>query len=406
MKRKAFQIIALQSLGPACLFLYTIYLARSHGPSVQGIFAENKSWIELLVAIGCYGFPQSVIIAINRKNASRSILRKQALQYALLWIPIFFIGSHLFASHLNFDTASTIFISIGGAALVVAGIWRGIFLTLDSGTKFHWVTIAPSVFMVAFTALTLVFQSNSEKAFPVAIGIAGVTALLFTGLIFKAPCKGADETIIDYKRLFFDGSDVFLQTATGAAQIYMAYNWLRVNANSTEIGYFNAALMVLQILLFPLASVSPILLNHWSKSSYFTKSRTTPKTIWKILLTASISIGISVAFIPWLVPILFGAKYTPAIGTIQLMLASAVPILAARIVNLQITASGDFKPGTYSAIVKFATFLLGLLILSRGVPDHIGAFHMAALFCTADVFAAFIVIICLVRSTHNNKGAT
>lgn len=363
--------VALHSISPLLLFGLSVVIARWWGPNEQGAYAAAKSWLDLLVAIGCFGFPQSVILAINRAAASRSRLYVDAARYALV-LPLVFVPAAVLLQTGDASTAvGALAFSIGAAGIVLSNIWRGILLTVTDGLRFNLITITPAIALTVAVAVVLWSGSvGREHAMAYACAAAGLLTLLISVFIFPpSEVRPLTGQVPAYRPLITNGADVFVQAVAMALQTYVCYVLLNKATGIGEVGRFSIALMAFQACLLPLQMVSPLVFNRWSRQTGLAALDAGQATLRRLFMGVLAFVALSIAVIPWIVPTLLGVQFEATVPASQIALLAVVPAFVGRIAALRLAAVGAFRANSLSSLVRLVVVLGALWLMLQVVPD-------------------------------------
>lgn len=386
VSRRYLITLAIQAVGPLSMLMLSFTIVNIQGAAAQGGFATARAWLDLIVVVGLFGLPQSIVLAVNRADASRRILFGWAVRYALgclaataaaVWV----------ASRAGADVAS-LAIVFAAATWVLMGIWRSILLTVDDGLRFNLVTVVPTLAVAALAGGVLLAAQPIDANLDVIFAGAGVVALAICLPIARRPVFALAQAgrSPDYRLLFAHGFDVFVLNVCNSLQVYLCYQILGRVGSPDDVGYISIALLVLNAFNFPLQSISPMLLNHWSKSSSVDALSAGSHQVRMIgaLLTVLSAISVVVAIAA--MPLLFRAGDSPP-AEMWLILFSVVPALLARTSAVRLASIGEFRFNSRVAALQTIAFAVGFLSLAKVEPLHpIGAAVVAWL--VADVAAA------------------
>lgn len=380
MNKKILQALFIQTLGPILLFGLSIGIGRFFGPSAQGSFATSKALLDLLVAFGSFGLPQSVILAINREGVSRVCLYHDAIRHSMVMGALFVPAFAMFKFQQNSVLQSSLLFALCAASLVLINIWRGILLTIDDGIPFHFITIIPVVSITLVVSLVLFAHGTFEaQSLAWIFAAAGVIALLFSVLIFPPRrVHGLTGERPDYKNLFANGGDVFIQAMAISVQSYCFLAFLAKSQSDTEAGYFSLSLTAFQALLMPLQMLSPMILNIWSKQPGKHALMAGGKEQFLLIFGATGLIILSVLSAPQMIHIMLGKSFDPAVPAVQITILSALPALLSRIINLRLTAVGHLRLNSILAVSRLGAALLALLVGSWLGRSFLSASTIAA----------------------------
>ena len=389
MRRKFLQAVLIQALAPLLLLGLAVLISRFLGPADQGAFAFAKSWFDLLVVIGCFGFPQSFVIAINRDATSRKILYKATLIYAVCLLPIFFIASLVFGGKLTNTGLLAIAISMGAACVVLVNLWRGILLTIDDGLRFQAITMLPTIFLVAVVSVCAYAGFSLLTAMPYFYTAIGSFALITAYFIIPwGSVKNLQGSRPNAGKLIKNGVEVFVQALAMSLQGFICLSWLKHGANLAEVGYFSMALVLINACIFPLQAVAPMVLNAWSKGSegqalHSGKAAILKATLFLTMLSAAIA-----ALIPYLAPIVLGQKFVNAVPAMQVAVLGLVPAFLYRMDSLRLSAASHFQFNSIVAAIRCLLFI-ALIFGSVMIPNvSITALTAATCWVLAEISAA------------------
>lgn len=401
MKKRLIQAVILQSCGPLLLLALSVAISKFLGPSEQGAFVSLKSWADVIIAIGCFGFPQSVIIAINRYSISRRSLYSVVPVYVVGLTPVFFVICYLAGAAKDFPINQIIALVVGIACIVLVNIWRGILLTIEDGFRFHLITALPSTALVVVISMCLALGFSLKNSLPYFYGACGVITLIAGYCIFPwRLVQKREGKSVDFWQLITNGGDVFVQGIASSLQIYFCFSWLKHVDSLTVVGYFSIALVALNAFGFPLQSVAPMILNRWSREGDAKALHSGAKSIKKVLIAVTLISLISIGLTPFIVDRVLGLKFHDAVAAIQIMLLAITPLLVFRLASLRLVAVGQFR---FNSIVIAARslMLISLLNLVDLQSVAIQPVTVAALcWLIVEVLAA-IVISCRVNHVRN-----
>jgi O-antigen/teichoic acid export membrane protein len=327
--------LAVQALGPLCGFVTVLLIARLGGAAVQGGFAQTKAWIELLVVIGCFGFPQSFVYVVNRLGASARALGWISLAYSLAFVPLGWAVTHLALSmgwtHVEGSATARFLMVLSAALYVLHGLWRGVYLTTRHERGFALFSILPpSTLLACVLAGMAVGGVGFPVMFVVSAALSVGLALVFVRPLLRRPRAPAPAAALPWKALFSNGTHSFAQAALLVLQPLLAYALVRGQGGGDhEIGLFNAGVFLVQGLSVPITMLSPLLFAHWTATDDASRiARLQALTGRWLALDAVLGIAAALASLV-LVPVLFGEGHR-----------AAVPLVAAMMLGLPLTCHG------------------------------------------------------------------
>jgi O-antigen/teichoic acid export membrane protein len=353
--------IALQSSGPLLLLGLSIGISRLEGPAEQGAFVSAKSWFDVLVAVGCFGFPQSAVIAINRFKASPSRLYTMACLYSLALFPLLFLVSHVLGADLTQTAASTAMFALGAVCVVLVSIWRGILLTIDDGLRFHAITALPAIVWVCTVAIAVATHSQLNSSMHYICASSGILVLILGYVVFPwTDVREKNGLNPDLSQLITNGADVFVVALTASLQAYLCFAWLKQADGLSAAGYFSVAVIVTTAFGFPLQAISPMILNRWSQHDNHHALNAGAGTIATLFMCLVLLVGLTIAAAPWLVPFAFGHSFYDSVPAVQIMLLAVLPMMIVRVGSLRLASLGQFR---FNSAIAIGRCLMVLMLL-------------------------------------------
>lgn len=379
----------------------TFIVSRLQGPEAQGVFAVGKSWLDLLVVAGSFGFPQSIVLAIHRSNACRSRLYKASAYYSISLLPAFLITSLFYNSveEQNISLFTVSALSFAAAAVVLNNLWRAILLTHEDGNVFALFTIIPSVSLLVTFGGGIAIGLPISYNFELLAGFSGLLTLIVSVVLMPFKNLGTStETKLPWIMLFKNGTDVFTQGLATSAQLYFTYYIVKNGVGgSQEVGLLSITFLGYQLFSMPIQMASPLLLNRWAVPSESNDMQDDIKNLIRVVrwwLLGAIVVGSCLAY---LVPMVFGAKFQGAIIPVQLVLIAAYPMFVARIANLLMASKGNFRVNTIQAILR-SVIVIGILSVFTCFSEG-SAIAASLAWVVAEIASAWYVVRAVTRIT-------
>jgi O-antigen/teichoic acid export membrane protein len=349
--------MAVQAIGPVCGFLTVLAIARLGGASAQGEFAQVKAWVELLVVVGCFGFPQSFVYVINRLGASARSLAWLSMGYSLAFVPVAVAITLLVLAlglvQLDARMPVLVLLSLTAGLFVLHGLWRGVFLTTGREMGFAVFSILPPVTLLACVgAAFLAGHRGWGEVFVLSAALSALGALTLLWPVLSRP--RVPTAPLPWNALVANGTHSFVQALLLVAQPLLAYALIRgQGGDEAHIGWFNAGVFLVQGLSVPISMVSPLLFAHWTSTDDASRmarlNAATPR--W---LGGGMLLGLLLAALAWVgVPLLFGAGYE-----------AASPLAAVMMLSLPLTCHGRLiAPALHAHDHPMANSVAGVLRL-------------------------------------------
>ncbi|GAA4358682.1 hypothetical protein GCM10023165_53870 [Variovorax defluvii] len=385
--------ITVQSLGPLSLLALSVAVSRWFGAEQQGAFIAAKSLADVLIAVGCFGFPQSVVLSINRYKASPKRLYVWTPTYVLLATPLLVCATYLLAPPEAMNVGSALLLSLGSAGCIVVGIWRGILLTIDDGIRFHLITAAQSFLLAVATTMILATQHALNTGMPLAYFLCGILTLSLGYFLLPWPtvrllngCSPSPRQLVSH------GADAFIQALSGTLQVFLCVRWIGSYNGPAEAGHFSMALVALNAVAFPVQAIAPLILNRWSRGGDRDALNAGRDKLKNATLGAVATCVLLVMIMPPLVPWVLGPAFDAGVTTVQIMIAALVPTFLLRIGGLRLSAAGNFR--FLSIVVLLRCFsLVVVLAVARWLFDAQGAAAAALCWLLVESMAALAVVM-------------
>lgn len=396
LRKKLSYNLIIQSVGPILSFLTTFLIARFGGVEIQGKFASIVAWINLVVVIGTFGFPQSFIYLINKFNISRASLFRFSYKYTLIissfFLPILYIlfKLNIYGNSIisNFTELITIIIPI--SILIFHSLIRGIYLTYNQNILFASISILPA--STLFVSIIFGILLNCYN-FSIIYLISAIPVLIFSIYIFKPVLLNNSSSYnakIPYKPLINHGTNAFLQALFLTLQPIVAY-WYINNyiGSNTEIGIFNLGLFLIQGFLVPISMVAPLLFEHWTKNTdhvFLNRFTNFKVVVFEVIIGIALSIMIG-----YVIPLLFGEDYNNSIIVSQVLFCFTPIIFHSRIILPAIHSLGYPNLNTISGLIRIFAFISLFLIISLFKNSLLG---LACAWSLSELLSSIFTISC------------
>lgn len=372
--------IAIQMLGTLCSLLLVWLITNKYGIEVQGQFVLIKSWIDLAVVAACFGLPQSFIYGINQLNISSEQLEKFTLRY----IYIIFFGS-LIATYIWFNyiqaqnflsNLSYIFIASGVALLTGYNLMRGLFLTINDGSRFAYVTIAPAIALF-FIFLVFYFLNQEYINFSLIYLISSFIAFCFVYFSLKNYNKVLGYSIyknIPWRLLIDNGFSVFIQSLASTLLPLGTY-WLMTEFgfSKKEVGLFSIALYVYVVFTLPLNMVAPIFFNKWSKINDINQVKNEVLRFSRLGIFLIPIICVFYWIVPKLLPIIFGSQVFEVLISTKILLLAIIALYFNNLLTCFLMSQGYFKQISIIYVCKTFSCLFITIFLITSISNSLNS---------------------------------
>ena len=363
-KKKLWFNLVIHSLGSLSSFLSLCIILYIYGVEKQGIYANLMALISFIGVLGVFGFPQGYIYLINKLNISAKRLCLFSVYFSFaIFILLLIILYFNYYFNLNWidgelvSNSNFILFSIATVSLILHGLLRGIYLTINQGVGFAFYSILPAITILGCVGFGIIFEySNLQEL----VLISAVLVLFFSVyIVIKINKLNDDFSIykIPFKELFNHGTHSFLQALFYSAQPLFAFWAIKhYNGGYQDVGYFNIGLFVLQGFLVPVTMLSPYLFEYFTKNSSTNILKIISKNkfyFYDLILAIFLyfSVGVIDSFF-------FDSEYVIPIKLIQIILFSLPFNIHYRIFLPYIHAKGFPKYNTLFCIVRLLLFVL------------------------------------------------
>lgn len=397
LRRRVGTAILIQPIGVVASFLTLLLIARTLGPVAQGEYAQVKAWVDLIVAIGCFGFPQGFVYIINKFGASRERLFKTSIYYVIAIFPLSLFAGIIFNNALpklqeSLQFESTIVISIAISAIVLHELWRGIYLTYEDGMGFSIWTILQAVGL--FLSILLIISLKLRRFHFAYLGCAVFCLVIDWALIRHklVPNSNCKYLPIPWLDLFNNGFHVFFQNVMAGLQPAITFWFIRSYAlDGRSVGWFSLALYVYQSFALPIGMVSPIFFNKWLQGL----SSESLKSI--LNLAIKVSLLIFVISLLLLAPMkivvikVFGIDYEKAIIICKILLMASAPLILSRTLSLAVHSVGRPQINSYLYMSKLVMIVLIIIVFKNHGILAVAAVAWAVAEYASAIFTALYI---------------
>lgn len=397
LKKKIGFNFVIHSLGSLSSFLILFVILHVYGIEKQGIYANLMALIGFIVVLGVFGLPQSYIYLINKLNISRRRLCLFSVWFCfVVFVLLLIILYFNYYFNLNWIDSSLVsssnlfLFSIASVSLILHGLLRGIFLTINQSVGFAFYSVLPAISMLACICFGIIFGCSNLQELSL---ISALLVLLFSIFIIIEIYRLNDSASIEkipFWSLFNHGFHSFLQALFYSLQPLFAFWAIKFfNGGYKDVGYFNIGLFLLQGFLVPVTMLSPYLFEYLTKNSStnIVKMILNNKFYFYDLILA-IFLFFSVGVIG---SMLFGSEYAIPIKLTQIILFSLPFNIHFRILLPYIHAKGLPIYNTVFGFIRLLLFVL-LSFLFIVLKFNI-LFSLAFCWSISEVFVFVCIII-------------
>lgn len=395
----------IQAFGSAAVLLITVYLARTSGPEVQGLFGLAKAELDFLTALCVIGLPQAVFYFSQRDKLPLLTAKRLLVIQAGIAGCVILVWKGWELSSGRSGSGSE-FTAIWYAAAIIATVMysmvRGLSLAYRSPRAFALFAAAPAVALLGCVVLTSFLTSNwRAPAADVALMFAisyGLCALAgFRWLLPFSRVESGAPSFPLIRQLVSYGSATWLASTIQAACTYAALQWILSRAGGIEAaGAFSAGMALVLIAVTPINLIVPILFKYWMEAPARVQRREFAGIATIVTCGAAV-----IAFVMALrgrdvVDFMFGVAYVPYVPIFLVLCLSIVPQSLLRLGSVLFNAAG--RPGLTVGLETFRFVALGSGLLLAGSSLHRVAWvWLAAELATLGLGAAVLASVALDR---------
>ncbi len=336
--KTALASVAIQSLGAAATLGVGLQIAWWQGAAAQGHYGLVRTTADLIVAVLLFGFPQSLVTALQQGQVSAKSLAPLVVRYALI-VGLILLGIGLLwpwggggvAWGGPWDQRWTwLALLLGAWGWVVQGLQRVFVLCRGGALAFSWLTVAPALSLLVAVTLVMALGRQDFAWAVAASGVASavVGAWIVASLVAKPnwPAGRAWQRV-DRRGLIEGGAHAFAQTVAMALQPWVSLVALQhLGLGAESLGLFVLATFVHQAFALPAAFLSPMLLARLSASPTQSWASALGLPRGPVVLAAMASVALACAILPWGIPAALGARFEGAVVA-SLWIALSAPCL-------------------------------------------------------------------------------
>lgn len=343
-----------------------LVLAKALSPTDFGWYGILTSAVALAASLGSLGLRQSFAYEIGngRLSAGRAVgtgLVIWPLATAASALIIFLLYGRSVDGIPQTQLAAIIVAGVAGAILVA--LMQGIFLGRGTIWAFSLSEAVPQVVLmvgVVLLALTTVLTLNASlwlQASGFLLAAVVSVAIVVRGQERLGVALHRIVPMLKYGLVF--ALNVFMIMLSTRLAMFV----IEANFGPEEAGQFFAAVRISEIFLEAAAAVGMVLFSRAAQNSDSHSSVRDGAVIASWMFWFFLVIGGLVALVsPYLVGVLLGPEYSPAVPALQVLALSMAPTAASRIIYPSVAGSG--RPSFGTPMIFASLTINGLLALA------------------------------------------
>lgn len=356
-----------------------ILAARLLGPDDRGLLAAIMFWPSLLVSLGFLSLGESIVIRANQTSAERRCFLSTTTALSLgLAIPVSVGGALLLPFLLGPDRSDALPLATAYlCAFIPLNFVASALLAVDHAerrfTRYNLLRLLPSG--IYFLALLLLWAAGAISVISAIwatwLGTAltaGVRIWTWRNDLGVRPVWQEAMALLRQGVLFHGTTLIMMFSSQADRLVVMRF------FDDADIGYYVVALTIATAGLGLVTnSVYTVLFPRLASEPVRAKAEAQLRLgLQRATLFLVVGSGVALIFIPWLLPLLFGSDFVPAVTIAMVLVVAFVPLALRQIIVRCLRAFGDARSGvvaeasaliTFIALLPFA-YWLGLI----GVP--------------------------------------
>lgn len=370
--KDAYLVLAANIFNAFLAFIYTIFLARTFGPSEFGIIAAILAFILLVADIGDLGLGSSLsrflppLYSQNEKNKAASFLKTAfVFQFKIAVIAAIFVA--LFSSFLSVNllrsaSYSHLFLL---AAVGIFGTILTAFATysLSAGKQFKAVVIVNSVSTVSKVLFIILLYTTGYLniltaviLFVISSYFAYFFSLIFLPLKFlkQKEKKGNLKRLLTYS-VFLGFSKIFSAVA-GKLDALM----LIPLSSSFDAGIYSGAFKIVSLYILFAGSFSTVIAPRLSSFYTYNEAILYLKKVIIAVLFILATMVVMYLIAPWFVIFVLGSKYVLSVAVFRaLLLPMAFFTMTIPGVNFLLYTLKKPQVSTFNTFVQLLIIFIG-----------------------------------------------
>jgi O-antigen/teichoic acid export membrane protein len=403
--------IARQSLGGIVTNVSTqlltfgigILVTRALGPEARGVFFIIMTFVGLVVTVGTLGLPNANTVFIAQRRYALGTLHANSIAAALVLGGVVFLAYGLLRDVLSASILAgvpAVYIVWGLSQtplLFYENFWSGLAIGMGRVGRYNllllWKTIGTALAMTGLFALGAL-NIESLLAVWTVVNLAGVVWMvgefLRLGLEPPWPSRAALREALRFGlRLHLGG------IATITWQRFDSF-FLNMTHGAAAVGQYSLAVALTEG-LWRVAGPVVNAIQHPITSSGGDEARALTQRVLRhvtfVLLVLGGGIGVSA---PWLIPILYGKAFAPAVPAAQILLAGTIGVGLAMITSVYFV--GVLNRGGLLSILAWLNAAVNIGLCLVLIPRH-GMLGAAWASGITYVFGVAVVLVLFRRVT-------
>ncbi len=375
--------------------------ARLLGPEQRGVMVAAVLVAGLVAAAAHLGLPYAVIYNVSGAEDQRSGLA-QTLGVCLRMLPInLLVVVSLYGLAYRFGSTTVLkglsaHVVLASLALSIASLLQTLNVSFLSGVQDfrarNLVTFLP-VFVVALIVAACWVGSLPVSAFGLVCANCAATALaIVAGWVRLRTRHGAAALLRlapGWERRYLTYGLKF-QVALIAQGLNYRLDSLILNsiAGNRDLGFYSVAVAATEVLLLIPTAVTFVLYPKVSSLTGGDRNRVTLLTLGSSLYLVVGAAAVLAVLLPWLIPLLYGGRFAPAIPAAYWLLPGMISLTVVKVLCHVLAGFGRPEYATYTtAVGLFFTVPLDFLLIPR--MGIVGAAFASTVAYSAAAVAAF-----------------
>src|ERR1044071_3418563 len=345
----------------------TIITARYLGPQGRGVIAAATSGVSLFVALGRFSLA-NIIVYLLSGDARQRLIPAVTGSVMLLTAATTLLGWAI-AAAMHFATDGRVFQHIAAPVLVIAFATLPFLLWMENGNSLLIVlgdlkrlNVAQAAGTTIGVILVVLAIGVWKGGVVAAIGATLVSYIVVVGLGLARVVAASRPLSVSrpvVRSLLGGGAKLHVAAVSTFFFTNIAVILLNQFRPVSEVGFFQLAMqltMAMQVVPMSIAIVAYSLVARDGPETAWREHRT---LVWQTMLYAAVAAVVAWIAAPFVVPLLAGRAFTPAVPVFRVALLSIFGMALAAVMTPQWVARGCFVRNSLLAVVAAAAGIAG-----------------------------------------------
>lgn len=375
-------------------FLTSIYTAYYLGPAGRGEYFFITTLSTLVVQFGCLGMQTSNIYLISKSEQALGALTSNVIWISIVIGSLSALAIYITLKILHHPVVGIEFIAILGPATLFYLLGVNLLIAMNKIKLFNVFQIGTSI-ILGLVLLTCGLLGLGIKAFLMSTSILWVVISIILVYVISRSASIPFQFDFSYFRQGFSYSMKVYTVSLFAALVFKGNIFILSKFSSvTVLGYYSVASQICDALVIFPKTYSLLLLPNLIKRQDNSWEKTKTSLYWSTVILAFVYLFVALVA-RWVIPIIFGSQFSPAITILLWMLPSSFFLGIVSIAS-QFLAAHNFPKILVSFwIIGFLLLIAFSMVLIPIYSGEGGAMALSA--------ASFLILIMVLSYTYYFK---